>query len=95
MKSKITLIIFLGILCLSISPLQAQQTAHYFDPDEDLKEGVELFYKEKYGAAQDRFVRYLDRTAGKEATSRIDAQYFESVCALRLHKLMNYFLGYN
>ncbi len=84
MKAKLSLIIFLGILCLGNTTLQAQQTAIYYDPDEDLKEGIELFYKEKYGAAQDRFNRYLNRTAGKEATSRIDAQYFESICALRL-----------
>ena len=75
------------LLCAAgiIQALHAQQTAYYFDPDEDLKEGLELFYKEKYGAAQDRFVNFLDRTSGKEATARSDAQFFDAICALRLN----------
>ncbi len=83
MKTKqiITTVLCFWVL---VAFLPAQQTAFYFDSDEDLKEGVALFYKEKYGAAQDRFIRYLDRTSGKEATARSDAQYFEAICALRL-----------
>jgi len=61
-----------------------QQTAYYLDPDEDLREGVELFNKEKYSAAQDRFSRYLDRTEESETTSQIDATYYKAICALRL-----------
>ena len=84
MKAKFLITIFLGVLIVGMMPLQAQQSAIYFDPDQDLKEGVELFYKEKYGAAQERFNSYLSRTAGNEATARIDAQYYEALCALRL-----------
>lgn len=84
MMTKKSLVIFLGMLSMLLAPLAAQQTAFYFDSDEDLKEGIELFYKEKYGAAQDRFVRFLDRTNGNEATARADAQFFEAICALRL-----------
>ncbi len=81
-KSIFFLLVFAGTFGLFQS--WAQQTAYYLDPDEDLREGLELFHKEKYSAAQDRFIRYLDRTEGTETTSQIDATYYRAVCALRL-----------
>ncbi|MCD6347567.1 MAG: tetratricopeptide repeat protein [Bacteroidales bacterium] len=79
-KILFTIVCIIGLL----QPVVAQQTAYYFDQDEDLKEGLELFAKEKYGAAQERFVRYLDRTSGQEVTARSDAQFFDAICDLRL-----------
>jgi len=79
---KILVPIFL--LIMLIRPLQAQQSAIYRDQDAGLKEGLELFHKEQFGAAQLRFTEYLLRTEGEEATSRADATFYEAVCALRL-----------
>ncbi len=84
MRKKSILIILLFVGTFGLVPIFGQQTAYYLDPDEDLREGFELFHKEKYSAAQDRFVRYLDRTKGTETTSQIDASYFRALCALRL-----------
>ncbi len=80
-KSILAILLFVG----SFAMLQTfgQQTAYYLDPDEDLREGMELFNKEKYSAAQDRFARYLDRTEKTETTSQIDATYFKAICAMR------------
>ena len=83
MRKKSIIILFIIALFGSYAA-QAQQTAYYHDPDEDLREGLELFNKEKYSAAQDRFARYLERTQDTETTSQIDATYFKAVCALRL-----------
>jgi tetratricopeptide (TPR) repeat protein len=62
----------------------AQQSAIYHDQDADLKEGLELFHKAQYGAAQLRFTEYLARTEGQEATSRADATFYQAMCAIRL-----------
>lgn len=62
----------------------SQQSAVYRDPDADLKEGIELFHKSQYGAAQVRLTEYLRRTEGQEATSRSDAAFYQAMCAIRL-----------
>jgi tetratricopeptide (TPR) repeat protein len=72
------------LLILLNGSIQAQQSAIYRDQDADLKEGLELFNKDQYGAAQLRFTEYLDRTEGQEATSRADAAFYKAMCALRL-----------
>ena len=84
MRKKSILIILLFVGSFGLLQTFGQQTAYYLDPDEDLREGVELFNKEKYSAAQDRFARYLDRTEETETTSQIDATYFKAICAMRL-----------
>ncbi len=65
--------------------LNAQQSAIYRDQDADLKEGIELFHKDQYGAAQLRFTEYLRRTEGMESTSRADATYYQAMCAVQLN----------
>jgi tetratricopeptide (TPR) repeat protein len=72
------------LLILLSFPLKAQQSAIYRDQDADLKEGLELFHKAQFGAAQQKFDEYLNRTDGQEATSRADASFYHAICALRL-----------
>ena len=72
------------LLMLSVLYANAQQSAIYRDQDADLKEGLELFHKAQYGAAQFRFTEYLRRTEGGEATSRADATFYQAMCALQL-----------
>jgi tetratricopeptide (TPR) repeat protein len=67
-----------------VGSVNAQQSAIYRDQDADLKEGLELFHKAQYGAAQLRFSEYLGRTDRQEATSRADAAFYHAMCALRL-----------
>ncbi len=72
------------LLILLNGSLQAQQSSIYRDQDADLKEGLELFHKAQFGAAQLRFTEYLRRTEGQEATSRADASFYQAMCAIRL-----------
>ena len=72
------------LLFLLNGSLYAQQSMIYRDQDVDLKEGLELFYKAQYGAAQLRFTEYLRRTENQESTSRADATFYQAVCAIRL-----------
>jgi len=72
------------LLILFNGSIYAQQSAIYRDQDTDLKEGLELFHKAQFGAAQLRFTEYLQRTDGQEATSRADAAFYQAICAIRL-----------
>lgn len=72
------------LLILLNGSVYAQQSAIYRDQDADLKDGLELFYKSQYGAAQLRFTEYLRRTEGQEATSRADATFYQAMCAIQL-----------
>ena len=73
------------LLIFGWMPIIAQQSAIYRDEDADLKEGIELFHKDQYGAAELRFTDYLRRTEGREATSRADATFYQAMCAIRLN----------
>jgi tetratricopeptide (TPR) repeat protein len=72
------------LLMLFNGSVQAQQSAIYRDQDADLKEGLELFHKAQFGAAQLRFTEYLRRTEGQEVTSRADASFYQAMCAIKL-----------
>ncbi|MDD4644712.1 MAG: tetratricopeptide repeat protein [Bacteroidales bacterium] len=72
------------LLMLLNGSVKAQQSAIYRDQDADLKEGLELFHKAQYGAAQHRFTEYLSRTENQETTSRVDAAFYQAICAIRL-----------
>lgn len=79
-----SILVPLLFLILLIGSVQAQQSMIYRDQDADLKEGLELFHKAQYGAAQLRFTEYLRRTEGQEATSQADAAFYQAMCAIRL-----------
>jgi tetratricopeptide (TPR) repeat protein len=75
---------FVFFVSFSISVLAfAQKTAVYSDKDLDFKTGVELFQKEKFGAAQKSFIKVIE---SHEANSlmRIDAEYYRAICAAEL-----------
>jgi TolA-binding protein len=61
----------------------AQQTEYYHEPDLLYKQGVELFNKEKYGAAQETFEKYLEEPDASPAT-KLNAMYYQAVCAYEL-----------
>lgn len=72
------------LLMLFAGSLYSQQSAVYRDPDSDLKEGLELFHNDQFGAAQSRLAQYLRRTEGMEASARSDAAFYHAMCALQL-----------
>ena len=66
---------------LSISVL-AQKTVVYTNGDAEFKTGVELFQKEKYGAAQKSFTKVIESNKDVQSLIRIDAEYYNSICAI-------------
>ncbi len=61
----------------------AQQTEYYLEPDLLYKKGLELFNKEKYGAARETFEQYLQEPRAS-ATGRVNALYYRAVSAYEL-----------
>lgn len=76
----------LGIL--TVPAAKAQQTRIYTDPDKVFKDAQQLFQQEKYAVAMQLFRQTIDNIGYFQETSRslvkTDAQYYYTVCALKL-----------
>ncbi len=68
-----------------ISALKGQNTAIYKNPEADYRMGIELFNKEKYGAARTVFDKVVSSVSNPESPLRVNAEYFDAVCALELY----------
>src|SRR4028118_354253 len=67
----------------------AQQTQVFAADERHFQEGLELFDRGKYGAAQQSFQRYLDvtqRRTGELRDRTIDAEYYYAVAGLYLFR---------
>ncbi|HRH38367.1 MAG TPA: CDC27 family protein, partial [Flavobacteriales bacterium] len=73
-----------AILLLFALPLVAQRPAHYDSKDADFTNGLELFSKAKYGAAQYEFQHVIERIGDRFANTRVEAEYYSALCAVRL-----------
>jgi len=71
---------YLGINNIAI----AQKTAIYNNPEAEYKQGIELFNKEKYGAAQKKFINTIDLIPASQSQIKTDAEYYSALCALEL-----------
>ncbi len=79
------LIIF--ILTGYSSSILSQQTAVYQDPGSEFRTALDLFYKDKFGAAQSIFEKIIYDATDKEQSLVIEATYYDAICALELkHK---------
>ncbi|MCG9911519.1 MAG: tetratricopeptide repeat protein [Flavobacteriales bacterium] len=67
-----------------ISATYAQRTQVYVSPEAVYKEGLDLFQKEKYAAAQPKFEEFLKLKAEKAPGTRAYADYLSAVCAVEL-----------
>lgn len=81
----------LGLTFVLVQPLFAQQTRIYTDPDKLYHLGLELYDKEKYGAAREQFEKALrmvdeQNLKGKEGYNliAINSEYYAARCALEL-----------
>jgi len=61
-----------------------QKTTIYIDEDAEFKTGIELFQKEKYGAAQKSFNKIVENKKGVNSLVRSDAEYYRALCAIEL-----------
>ncbi len=79
------LIIF--IFLINLSPLSAQKSGLNQDIESSYKTAVDLFQKEKYGAAQAIFEKIINESSDKDQSMVVDATYYDAICALELkHK---------
>jgi tetratricopeptide (TPR) repeat protein len=76
----------LAVLCFVFIGLRGQKTAAYLDKDAAYKQGLELFDKKQFVAAQKSFTDYLESKHSSSLLA-IDAEYYAASCAIELfHK---------
>jgi TolA-binding protein len=61
-----------------------QKTTVYTNEDAEFKTGIELFQKEKYGAAQKSFNKIIENKKDITSLVRSDAEYYSALCAIEL-----------
>ncbi|HRI42405.1 MAG TPA: tetratricopeptide repeat protein, partial [Bacteroidia bacterium] len=77
---------FVLAFLLILQPAIAQKTAIFLDPDRNYREGLDLFGKQKYGAAREYFEAVLKNPKGSQE-SRMGSAYYIGACAAELfHK---------
>ena len=75
--------LILLLVCLIPLSSSAQKTLIYTDKDADFKFGMELFAKEKFGAAQKVFQKVIESNR-PQTEERVDAEFYAAICALEL-----------
>ncbi len=89
-RKSLSLIIFIGI-CVSYT---AQKTQVYTDKYRPYYQGQDLYDKEKFSAAQDKFKETINSLPDKQDEIRINSEYYYAVCALELfHKDAEFLLN--
>jgi tetratricopeptide (TPR) repeat protein len=72
--------------CLGLATSYAQKTTAYIDKDLLYKQGLDLFDKKQYVAAQKSFADYMALKSSPPLL-KVDAEYYAAVCAIELfHK---------
>lgn len=74
-------LILLGLLLLTYTS-GAQKTLSLLDPELQYKNGLELFDKKQYGAAQVSFRQYIERS--QVSLIKADAWYYLAACGIEL-----------
>ncbi|TND07513.1 MAG: hypothetical protein FD123_3065 [Bacteroidetes bacterium] len=75
--------LFTAFLFACLVPARAQQSQIFLDPDAEYHRGLDLFEKEKFSAAQEAF-RNVAAVRDINNLVRIDAEYYNAVCAMEL-----------
>src|SRR4030042_403951 len=76
------LIVILSFYCLN--DLNAQHTISNTHSDVDYFNGMDLFGKEKYGAAQLEFRKVMENYAGSYSEIAKNAEFYNALCAMKL-----------
>lgn len=61
-----------------------QKTKIYTDKYKDYRDGLELFDKQKYAAAEKKFDQVIELVNNKQDEIQVSAEYYKAVCALEL-----------
>jgi len=84
-KYSFLLLIIIIIPLFSFKVVNGQQTLNYREPDAGFKTGLELFDKEKYGAAKDVFDEILNYDGNTSSEMLALALYYKGLCAYELY----------
>ena len=84
MKQKY-FILYTLIFLFTAAGLAGQKNAEYYYSDQDLYEGIELFEKQKYGAARNKLEQLIEQTEGSETQLRAEAMYYYAMSAILLY----------
>lgn len=89
-------LLLLMLLAMSLNGL-AQQTAIHNEPEATFREAMELFNKEKYGAARQLFLRAKGSTQDTNSELYANASLFAAICATELfnpdaEKMLRHFI---
>jgi len=79
-KSLIISLLFVSVHLL----VHAQKAPVYTYSDQDYLDGLDLYEKEKYGAARQAFDRYLQEHQGQESEISSEASFFRAMSAVEL-----------
>ncbi|MBN1340715.1 MAG: tetratricopeptide repeat protein [Bacteroidales bacterium] len=82
MKLPLLSVISLALFFISAA---GQQTAIYDDPLSGYREAVNLFEKEKYGAARNLFQDVAEKTNGSGSEMYVSSRYYDALCAYFLY----------
>lgn len=81
---KLKHLLFGSLLAASVTTVCAQRTNIYVEPEVIYREGLDLFQKEKYAAAQPKFEEFLAVKKQTAPGTRALASYLDAVCAVEL-----------
>ncbi|MCF8224835.1 MAG: tetratricopeptide repeat protein [Bacteroidales bacterium] len=83
-RTRYCIILLIIVVFPSVS---GQKSAAYFYSDQDFRKGIELYEREKYGAARRAFGEIIERAEGNESQLRSEAMYYHAMSAIRLYNL--------
>ncbi|MBP9152148.1 MAG: hypothetical protein KBF73_07700, partial [Flavobacteriales bacterium] len=77
----------MSFLLVGVSHSFAQRVASDVDPIREYAVGLELFQKQKYGQAQERFTRALEHPRALPSIQQENAFYYQAASALELFNM--------
>ena len=86
--------VLIVLMLFSVVCSFGQKTAIYTDNYRTYNEGQDLYDKEKYSAAQDKFEEVVKHIENNQDEIRINCEYYFAICALELfHKDAEFLLN--
>jgi TolA-binding protein len=67
-----------------LNPVNGQKSMFYDNMDLSYNRAMDLFSKEKYGAAQKHFQRAIEQYGNSHSLNKINAGYYSALCAIEL-----------
>ncbi|MDP3462811.1 MAG: tetratricopeptide repeat protein [Bacteroidales bacterium] len=77
-------LIFFILILVFLPPVNGQQSVYHDNPDALYREAVDLFEKELYEAAREKFQHIMSVNNDRQSVAYVDAAYYDAVCAIEL-----------